>query len=103
MPMTRRILLSLFVALPLAAALPLRADDDDHEAAAKALREGKIAPLRDILDVVARAHPGEVVRVKFKRKRGRWLYELKVLRRDNVLIEVYVDAQSKQIVKVEVD
>lgn len=103
MRMTRRLLLCLCAALPLAAAVPARADDDDHEEAAKALRDGKIAPLREILDVVSKAHPGEVVRVKFKRKRGRWLYELKVLKRDNVLIEVYVDAQSKQIVKVEVD
>lgn len=46
-------------------------------------------------------YPGEVVGVKFEKEDGVWVYEFKMVMPDGRYVEIYVDAKTKQIIKVE--
>lgn len=87
----RRLLLAL--ALAAAASLAL-ADDDDHERARRAMQAGEIMPLHTLLERVAQRHPGQVVEVELEREDGAWIYELKLLRPDGVLLKLELDARD---------
>jgi uncharacterized membrane protein YkoI len=92
-------LLPAFLAL-LAALSPLTASaDSDHDQARAALLAGEILPLPAILERVTRSQPGSVLEVELERKRGRWIYELKMLRQDGSLLRLAVDARDGSILK----
>ncbi len=78
-----------------------QADDDDHDQARRALREGHVRPLSDILAAVKDRFDGEVIDIGFERTGGRYVYEIKVLQASGRLREVYVDAASGEILKIE--
>jgi uncharacterized membrane protein YkoI len=108
----RRTALLLGLALVGAAGGLARADDDgdddhrrdrDHERARRALEEGRARPLAEILEVVQDRLDGEVIGVEFDREDGRYVYEFKVIAPDGRLREIYVDALSAEILKVEDD
>ena len=84
-----------------------RADDDDdrdHEIARKALSEGRIRPLTQIIDELKAQFPGQIVGVELKTKKANiFIYEFKVLAPDGKLKEVKVDATTAKIVKIEDD
>lgn len=80
--------------------------DDDHdereqEEIRRAVKEGRAAPLRDILDLVARHHPGEVIRVKAAVRDGVVIYKIRVLARDGAITEIRVNAQTRTIIRAE--
>lgn len=77
--------------------------DRDFERAREAVEKGEALPLADILLKVRNNLGGEVVGVFFKRKRGRWIYEFRVIDRSGQLWEVYVDAATARILKREDD
>jgi uncharacterized membrane protein YkoI len=108
----RRTALSLALALTGAAGGLAWADDRDddkdrhdrdHERARRALEEGRARPLAEILEAVRGRLDGEVIGVEFDREDGRYVYEFKVVGSDGRLREVYVDALSAEILKVEDD
>lgn len=111
----RRSALLLALAFTGAAGGLARADDDDddddhkgrhgrdHERARRALGEGRARPLAEILEAVRGRLDGEVIGVEFEREDGRYVYEFKVVGADGRLREVYVDALSAEILKVEDD
>jgi hypothetical protein len=76
-------------------------DDDDHEIARGALERGEIVPLEDVLAEVRKTVAGQIVGIKLERKRELWVYELRVLGKDGAMLEVYVDARTKAVLKVE--
>lgn len=76
-------------------------DDYDHDAARRARASGEIAPLSEILEHVGKVYPGDVVEVELERKGSRWLYEIKLISTSNRYLEIYVDAKTKTIIKVE--
>lgn len=85
-----------------------RDDDDHHERghhdhvdADTARKQGEVRPLQEILDEVELQMPGEVVGVEFDRKDGVWVYEIKKLTKTGQYMEIYVDASTKQIIKIE--
>lgn len=91
----------LSLLLALAAALsPLAASaDSDHDQARAALLAGEILPLPAILERVTKSHPGSVLEVELERKRGRWIYRLKMLKQDGSLLRLAVDARDGSILK----
>lgn len=110
------ILLGALIALPVHVALADdhgaddhgKSHDDDHgrehydqAAADEARRSGEIRPLQEILADVQKSHPGDVVGVLFGKENGVWVYEFKVLQADGRYVEVYVDAKTKQVIKIE--
>lgn len=81
-------------------------NDDDHDereqqAIRRAVAAGEAAPLRDILDLVARDYPGEIVRVKAEIKAGVVTYKLRILGEDHGLTEVRVNAATREITTAE--
>ena len=76
-------------------------DDDDYAAAARAREAGEIRPLAEILEHIKAAHPGEVVGVELERKKGRWVYEIKLIAPGGRFFEIYVDAHDKSTLRIE--
>jgi len=77
--------------------VPAFAESHDQDAARQAVESGEIRPLADILDAMRGKLPGEIVGVEIESKKGRWLYEFRVLDGRGRLFEVYVDARSGEI------
>ena len=75
--------------------------EHDHERARRALERGEIRPLSEILASVRARIPGEVVKVEIEREDGVWVYELKIVAKDGRFLEVYVDAKTARIIKIE--
>lgn len=75
--------------------------DRDHDRARRAVESGEALPLIDILARIRPSLGGEVIRVSLERKKGRWVYEFKVIGAGGRLAEVYVDALTAEVVKRE--
>jgi uncharacterized membrane protein YkoI len=95
----------LAIGLILAFALPLpgHADEQrdnrrDHDRARRALEAGEILPLKTVLEKVDRDSPGQVMEVELERDKGRWVYEIKVLRPGGSLVKLRVDARDGTII-----
>lgn len=97
------ILLSLLAV----ASRPAVADDDDardHEIARKAMVEGRIRPLMEIMDNLKAEFPGQIIGVELEvKKNGTFDYEFKVLTAEGKLKEVKVDAATAKILTIEDD
>jgi len=97
------------VALALAAMAGMSAvvadsdDERDHEKARGAYERGEVRSLSEIIDRVSSQVDGEIVEAEFEREHGRWIYELKIIERSGRLLELYVDAETAEIIKVEED
>lgn len=79
-------------------------DDDarDHELARQALIEGRIRPLAEIMGAFKSQMAGEIVGVELESiPPGTFAYEFKIVTPDGKLKEVYVDAVTAKILKVE--
>ncbi len=97
----------LVLALLLASAVASTAladRDRDHDRARAAVRAGQIVPLAEILAVVERDFPGEVIEVELEseRLRGRrvWIYEIKLLGVRGNVLELEYDARTKRLLRV---
>ena len=76
-------------------------DDHDYERADRARRSGDIVPLRDVLESVRKTFKGEIVGIEFEKESGFWVYEIKMVAQDGRYLEIYVDAKSNKVLKVE--
>jgi uncharacterized membrane protein YkoI len=89
--------LSLCLAL-LADGGTVRASEEDHNRARKALEAGEVLPLKTILERVERAYPGQVMDVELERDHQgsteRWIYKVKVLGSGGTLLRLKVDARD---------
>lgn len=93
------VLLSLM--LGLATAVAARAGEDaDQDRVRRAVEQGEMLPLATILAAVRPRLPGEVAGVEVERRKGRWLYEFRVVDEKGRLYEVYVDAKTAEIERV---
>lgn len=73
------------------------ADPLDQDAVRLAVERGEIRPLAEILTALRGKLPGDVVGVEVEQKKGRWLYEFRVVDPRGRLLEVYVDARNAEI------
>lgn len=100
-----------FTALPAAADTGGGSDDGDrrdwadedhsHDRARRATERGEILPLTLIYERALARVPGRVLEAELERKRGLWVYELKILDVGGRLFEVYLDASTGVILKQE--
>lgn len=93
----------LAAGLLLASAAPGLALDDDHELARRALEEGRVLPLADILAKVKAARPGKVLELELETEDGQLVYDLKILTPEGRVQEIEVDAATGKILKIEDD
>jgi uncharacterized membrane protein YkoI len=66
-----------------------------------ALKLKQMRPLPEVLAVAERVMPGQMIGVKVLRLDGTLVYEFKIINERGRLREVYVDAATLEVVKVE--
>jgi len=76
-------------------------DGHDHDRARRLLERGDIRPLADILARVGDDLPGRIIGTEFEREDGVYVYEFYVIDGRGRVREVYVDAATARILKVE--
>ena len=96
----RHLLLSGLIAAALTAAGPLQAGERGHDAARRALEEGKVLPLRTVLDKVEREYRGQAIRIEFEHEGGRFVYEIRLLQPDGHMLKLEVDAVNGNVLAV---
>ncbi|WP_422900634.1 PepSY domain-containing protein [Propionivibrio sp.] len=74
------------------------AEVGDHDRARQALEAGEILPLKTVLEKVGRDTPGQVMEVELERDKGRWVYEIKLLRPGGSLVKLKVDARDGAVI-----
>lgn len=95
-------MMALTLALAGASAGAMAGDQDrDQDMVRQAVERGEIRPLAEILKAVRSKLPGDVVGVEIEQKRGRWFYEFRVADNKGRLFDVYVDAHSGIIDRIE--
>ncbi len=93
----------------MAAAAPAGADreggrgGDDQERALQARRSGAVLPIEVILDRALKDYPGEIVEIDFDDEDDGFIYEIKVLTRRGIVLEIDVDAATGRILDLEED
>jgi uncharacterized membrane protein YkoI len=97
-----RLLAAMMVAACTAVLVPAisAADSRDHDKVRRAVESGEIRTLSDILSMVRDKLPGEITGVEAEQKKGRWLYEFRVVDSKGRLFDVYVDAKSGEIDRI---
>jgi uncharacterized membrane protein YkoI len=78
-------------------------DEHDHDRALEAVRKGEVMPLEKVLTLVRTKYKGAVVHTKLEREHGAWVYELKILDRNGRMREVYINAKTGKLIKIESD
>ena len=91
-----RILALLLAAAVLAAPATLLADRD-HDAARRALEDGKVLPLRRILDAAESQFGGSALEVELDDDDGRWIYEVKLLAPGGRIVKLKLDAATAEV------
>ncbi|MDP4622700.1 MAG: PepSY domain-containing protein [Hydrogenophaga sp.] len=77
----------------------LASSDGDHERALQAVQSGQVLPLTQVLALVERTHPGQVLEVELESHDRQWQYEIKLLQPDGRLLKLKIDARSGSILK----
>ena len=95
-----RRLLARALALCLAGATPLLHADGDHDKARHALVQGKVQPLRTVLEKVERDYQGQAVKVEFEQEDGRYIYEIRLLQNDGRMAKLKVDAVDGKVLDI---
>jgi len=74
--------------------------DDDHELARRMLEQGKVLPLRSVLERVEREFPGRALKVEFEHDEGRFVYKIRLLQADGRIARLEVDAVDGRVLKI---
>lgn len=99
----RRLVLSGLALCLLGASPLLRADDDDngaHERAREALEQGRVLPLRTVLEKIERDYQGQALKVEFEQDDGRFLYKIRLLQSDGRMVKLKVNAVDGQVLEI---
>ena len=99
----KQLTLSLALALSVVPPLGAQADDDDdaveHEEARRALEQGLVRPLEQII-MEARKHvQGDLIEVELERENDRYIYELEFIQPSGQIVELQLDAKTMAIVE----
>ncbi len=99
---------SAFVAIGIALALltgnishALADDDDDWRRLHQEVEAGRILPLSQILDTLAKDWNGQVIDVDLEDDDGRRLYEIELLGPQGQVVEFEVDAVNGELIGIE--
>jgi uncharacterized membrane protein YkoI len=87
-------LLATAVAFPLAGRAGDHDERRDHDQARQALLEGKVVPLRTVLEKIEHDYPGEPVKIEFEHDNDTYIYEIKLLQAQGTIVKLKVDAAT---------
>ncbi|MCB1546433.1 MAG: PepSY domain-containing protein [Hyphomicrobiaceae bacterium] len=80
-------------------ASPVEARRLDPDDARKLMEKGDILPLEQIMKINERELTGRIIEVELERKRGMFVYEIKILPPDGRRREFYIDARTGEIIR----
>ncbi len=96
-------LLTAFLVAALAATLAVGAatpaSASDHDRARRAVEEGRILPLKEILARAQAASPGQVIEAELEDEGGMVVYEIKILTTDGRVTKLYYNAATGELLK----
>ena len=75
-------------------------DDRDSSKIRNAVKRGEAESLGKILPNVRRKYPGKVINIRLTGRGSKLTYRIRLISRDNKLIEIRVDAQSGKIIGI---
>ena len=89
--------------LPAAAEMPVLQTEDGLDAAfaRAAVRDGRILPLAQILDILRGAAEGEIIEIQLELEDGLLVYEFDLIGPDGHVFEVEIDAATGTVLEVE--
>lgn len=100
-PALWRLLLACLALGLLGASPALRADGHgSHELARQALEQGKVLPLRVVLEKIERDYQGQALKVEFEQDDGRFLYKIRLLQSDGRMVKLKVDAVDGKVLEL---
>jgi len=67
---------------------------EDHERALRAVEEGRVLPLREILAKVERNYPGQLIEAELEGDDKLPIYDIKLLGNDGRVVRLLYDARS---------
>lgn len=70
-----------------------------HELARQALEQGRVLPLRSVLEKIERDYPGQALKVEFEQEQGRFLYKIRLLQSDGRMVKLKVDAVDGRVLE----
>ncbi|WP_075293219.1 PepSY domain-containing protein [Pararhizobium arenae] len=80
------------------------ADDAREQYEARdALKQGKIRPLEEIVAAVREKIAGDIIEIEFEVDDGRYIYEIEIIQPSGQIVEIEVDALTKDIIGSEED
>lgn len=98
----RIMMLAMLISTAASAATVAREDDRERrDAMRRAVESGDAMPLSQILPKLRSRIAGDVTGVDVERQRGRWRYEFRIIGLDGRVRDVYVDARSGEIERIE--
>lgn len=99
-PPPRRTALALLAGALAAPAWADHGPREDHELARQALQQGRVLPLRQVLDGVERDYGGQVLKIEFETEGGRFIYEIRLLQADGRMAKLKVDAVDGRVLDI---
>lgn len=69
----------------------------DHHMARQALEQGRVLPLRSVLEKIEREYQGQVLKIEFEQERGQFFYEIRLLQSDGRMAKLKVDAVDGRV------
>ncbi|MBL6617944.1 MAG: PepSY domain-containing protein [Reyranella sp.] len=90
----RRLLPCLLAAVVACGGAAAAEDDHDQDRARRAVEQGRMLPLREIIARAESAFAGQVVEAELEDERGVPIYEVKVLTRGGRVVKVRYDART---------
>jgi uncharacterized membrane protein YkoI len=76
-------------------------DDDDWRSLHRQVEAGRIKPLSEILDTLARDWHGDVIDVDIEDDDGEIIYEIELLGPQGQVVEFEIDARTGDILEIE--
>ncbi len=73
--------------------------DEDQDRALRAVAEGRILPLREILNRAEAACPGQLIEAELEGDAGTLVYEIRLLTGDGRVMKLLYDARSGELLK----
>ncbi len=92
-------LLIAFLAAAFAVGGAVPASASDHDRARRAVEEGRILPLKEILARAQAVAPGQVIEAELEDEGGLVIYEIKVLTGDNRVMKLSYNAATGELLK----
>jgi len=100
----RRLMLHSLALCLLGAGPVLHAEEGghgDHELARQALEQGRVLPLRAVLEKIERDYQGQALKVEFEQDGGRFFYEIRLLQSDGRIVKLKVDAVDGKVLEIQ--